>query len=115
MCTVACAVLFLVVKWGYEWPSKFVHYDVWFKDSAVLYEKVEEGYLHDGENIEADLLNEEEDKKLSLARLYLEKEIYVERFFKNFSKFLNLDIEIFLLNQNPLKIFMNFLEGVKLP
>ena len=84
--TVACAVLFLVVKWGYEWPSKFVHYDVWFKESAVLYEKVEEGYLHDGENIEADLLNEEEDKKLSLARLYLEKEIYVERFFKTFSK-----------------------------
>ena len=76
--TVACAVLFLMVKWAYEWPSKFVHYDVWFKNSAVLHQKVEEGYLYDGKKLETELLEEEDDAKLSLARLYLEKEIYVE-------------------------------------
>jgi len=84
--TVACAVLFLVVKWGYEWPSKFVHYDVWFKDSAVLHNKVEEGYHYDGEVHKDELWDEEKDKKFSLARLYLEKEIYVERFFKTYSE-----------------------------
>ena len=84
--TVACAVLFLMVKWAYEWPSKFVHYDVWFKNSAVLHQKVEEGYFYDGKKLETELLEEEDDAKLSLARLYIEKEIYVERFFKTFSK-----------------------------
>ena len=38
--TVGCAVLFLVVKWSYEWPSKFKHYDVWFKDTVVLHAHV---------------------------------------------------------------------------
>ena len=42
--TIACAVLFLFVKWGYEWPSKFKHYDVWLNNPTVLHEKFEEGY-----------------------------------------------------------------------
>ena len=42
--TIACAVLFLCVKWGYEWPSKFKHYDVWLNNPTVLHEKFEEGY-----------------------------------------------------------------------
>ena len=42
--TIACAVLFLVVKWSYEWPQKFKHYDVWMNDTAVLHEKFEKGY-----------------------------------------------------------------------
>ena len=42
--TIACAVLFLCVKWSYEWPSKFAHYDVWLKDPNVLHEKFEKGY-----------------------------------------------------------------------
>ena len=84
--TVACAVLFLIVKWSYEWPSKFVHYDVWFKNPTVLHEKIEEGYGHDGELNKAELWSEEKSKKFSLARLYIEKEIYVERFFKTYSE-----------------------------
>ena len=42
--TIACAVLFLCVKWGYEWPSKFAHYDVWLNDATVLHEKFQKGY-----------------------------------------------------------------------
>ena len=42
--TIACAVLFLFVKWGYEWPSKFKHYDVWLNNATVLHEKFDEGY-----------------------------------------------------------------------
>ena len=42
--TIACAVLFLCVKWGYEWPSKFKHYDVWLNNATVLHEKFDEGY-----------------------------------------------------------------------
>ena len=42
--TIACAVLFLCVKWGYEWPSKFAHYDVWLNDATVLHEKFQTGY-----------------------------------------------------------------------
>ncbi len=42
--TIACAVLFLCVKWGYEWPSKFKHYDVWLNNATVLHEKFEKGY-----------------------------------------------------------------------
>ena len=42
--TVICAIFFLVVKWSYEWPSKFVHYDVWFREPGMLHEKVKEGY-----------------------------------------------------------------------
>ncbi len=29
-CTVAFAATFLIVKWGYEWPAKFTHYDITF-------------------------------------------------------------------------------------
>ena len=42
--TIACAVLFLFVKWGYEWPSKFKHYDVWLNNPTVLHDKFDEGY-----------------------------------------------------------------------
>jgi len=42
--TIACAVLFLFVKWGYEWPSKFKHYDVWLNNATVLHDKFEKGY-----------------------------------------------------------------------
>jgi cytochrome c oxidase subunit 3 len=42
--TIACAVVFLCVKWSYEWPSKFKHYDVWLKDPNVLHDKFENGY-----------------------------------------------------------------------
>ena len=42
--TIACAVLFLVVKWSYEWPQKFKHYDVWLNDAAVLHDSFEKGY-----------------------------------------------------------------------
>ena len=42
--TIACAVLFLCVKWGYEWPSKFKHYDVWLNNATVLHEKFDKGY-----------------------------------------------------------------------
>ena len=45
--TIACAVLFLMVKWSYEWPSKFAHYDVWLNDAKVLHEKFEKGYHED--------------------------------------------------------------------
>ena len=69
--TVACAVLFLIVKWSYEWPSKFVHYDVWFKESAVLHEKVEEGYLNDGETYKDKLLENEKNKAVSYTHLTL--------------------------------------------
>jgi len=37
--TVIFACMFLVVKWGYEWPAKFTHYDVTFVDDAAA-EKV---------------------------------------------------------------------------
>ena len=42
--TIACAVLFLFVKWGYEWPSKFKHYDVWLNNPTVLHDKFDEAY-----------------------------------------------------------------------
>ena len=85
--TVGCAVLFLVVKWSYEWPSKFKHYDVWFKDTAVLHAHVNEGYgkvAGTEENKAA--LRDEENKALGLPRLYAEKKIYVGRYFKTDSK-----------------------------
>ena len=82
--TVGCAILFLIVKWSYEWPTKFKHYDVWFKDSAVLYAKVNEGYTTEaGKNSEN--LRDEFDKEASLAKLHLRNEIYVKRFFKSAS------------------------------
>ena len=42
--TIACAVLFLVVKWSYEWPEKFKHYDVWLNDKTVLNQHFKKGY-----------------------------------------------------------------------
>ena len=70
--TIACAVLFLCVKWGYEWPSKFKHYDVWLNNATVLHEKFDKGYndvpLHGGDVEE-----------------YAEK-IYTARFFKEQSE-----------------------------
>ena len=38
-CTVAFAATFLIVKWGYEWPAKFTHYDITFT-SNLQAEKV---------------------------------------------------------------------------
>lgn len=31
--TILFASAFLIVKWGYEWPAKFTHYDITFKDN----------------------------------------------------------------------------------
>ena len=74
--TIACAVLFLCVKWGYEWPSKFKHYDVWLNNATVLHEKFAKGYhgvaLH-GEHGDAAHGGDVEE--------YVEK-IYTTRFFK---------------------------------
>ena len=54
LATLACAALFLVVKWSYEWPTKFKHHDVWFKDPNVLHAVIEKGYgpeaLHQNHN-----------------------------------------------------------------
>ncbi|MDD9864816.1 MAG: hypothetical protein OXS32_00540, partial [Verrucomicrobiales bacterium] len=83
--TVGCAILFLVVKWSYEWPSKFKHYDVWFKDPAVLHAKVAEGYGEEAEKHQKKI-SDDDHKEAGLAKLYVEKELYVERFFKNHSK-----------------------------
>jgi heme/copper-type cytochrome/quinol oxidase subunit 3 len=69
--TIACAVLFLCVKWGYEWPSKFKHYDVWLNNATVLHEKFDKGY-HD-----VALHGDVEE--------YAEK-IYTTRFFKEQSE-----------------------------
>lgn len=33
--TIAFATMFLVVKWSYEWPAKFTHYDVKFTSDAA--------------------------------------------------------------------------------
>lgn len=33
--TVAFAAIFLIVKWSYEWPAKFTHYDVTFTNQAT--------------------------------------------------------------------------------
>jgi len=75
--TIACAVLFLFVKWGYEWPSKFKHYDVWLNSATVLEEKFNEGYhevASDGEHAHGGDVEK-----------YVEK-IYTTRFFKEESK-----------------------------
>ncbi len=78
--TIACAVLFLCVKWGYEWPSKFKHYDVWLNNATVLHEKFDKGYhdvaLH-GEHGDAAHGGDVEE--------YAEK-IYTARFFKEQSE-----------------------------
>ena len=33
--TILCAAAFVLVKWSYEWPAKFTHYDVTFKDATA--------------------------------------------------------------------------------
>ena len=83
--TVGCAVLFLIVKWSYEWPTKFKHYDVWFKDPAVLHAKVDEGYHEIAEEHKGEL-TKGKDTTSGLAKVYVEKEIYVERYFKTYSE-----------------------------
>ena len=85
--TIACAVLFLCVKWGYEWPSKFKHYDVWLNNATVLHEKFDKGYrdvaLH-GEH--ADDGHEHGDAAHGGdVEEYVEK-IYTTRFFKEQSE-----------------------------
>ena len=79
--TIACAVLFLFVKWGYEWPTKFKHYDVWLNNATVLHEKFDEGYHEVASHGEhADDKHEHGD-----VEKYVEK-IYTTRFFKEESK-----------------------------
>ncbi|MDB4808035.1 cytochrome c oxidase subunit 3 [Verrucomicrobia bacterium] len=73
--TIACAVLFLFVKWGYEWPSKFKHYDVWLNNATVLHEKFDEGYHEVASHGEHGADVEKYVKK-----------IYTTRFFKEESK-----------------------------
>ena len=71
--TIACAVLFLVVKWSYEWPQKFKHYDVWLIDAKVLNQHFEKGY------------NAIASKEGKSVQDYVEG-IYTVRFFKEPSK-----------------------------
>ena len=78
--TIACAVLFLFVKWGYEWPSKFKHYDVWLNNATVLHEKFDEGYHEVASHGEhGDAAHGADVEK------YVKK-IYTTRFFKEESK-----------------------------
>ena len=85
--TIACAVLFLFVKWGYEWPSKFKHYDVWLNNATVLHKEFDKGYhdvaLHgdhaDDEHEHGDAAHGGDVEE------YVEK-IYTTRFFKEESK-----------------------------
>ena len=72
--TIACAVLFLVVKWSYEWPEKFKHYDVWLNDKTVLNQHFEDGY-----NAIASASEE-----VKSVQEHVEG-IYTERFFKEAS------------------------------
>tara|TARA_Y100001934_G_scaffold185049_1_gene218577 strand:- start:2939 stop:4201 length:1263 start_codon:yes stop_codon:yes gene_type:complete len=72
--TIACAVLFLVVKWSYEWPEKFKHYDVWLNDKTVLNQHFENGY-----NAIASASEE-----VKSVQEHVEG-IYTERFFKEAS------------------------------
>ena len=85
--TIACAVLFLFVKWGYEWPSKFKHYDVWLNNPTVLHDKFDEGYdkvASHGEH--ADDEHEHGDAAHGGdVEEYVEK-IYTTRFFKEQSE-----------------------------
>lgn len=78
--TIACAVLFLFVKWGYEWPSKFKHYDVWLNNATVLQEKFDEGYHEVASHGDhGDAAHGADVEK------YVKK-IYTTRFFKEESK-----------------------------
>jgi hypothetical protein len=71
--------LFLFVKWGYEWPSKFKHYDVWLNNATVLHDKFDEGYHMDDEHEDGDAAHGG-DVKESVEK------IYTTRFFKEESK-----------------------------
>ena len=85
--TIACAVLFLFVKWGYEWPSKFKHYDVWLNNATVLHEKFEKGYhevASHGEHADDEHENGDAAHGGDVEK-YVEK-IYTTRFFKERSE-----------------------------
>ena len=83
--TIACAVLFLMVKWSYEWPSKFAHYDVWLNDANVLHEKFEKGYHESALHIEpGGAAHDNTDAHGGDVEKYIE-DIYTTRFFKESS------------------------------
>jgi len=80
--TIACAVLFLFVKWGYEWPSKFKHYDVWLNNATVLHDKFEKGYNAEAKRLASEKkLSDYGDADSSGVEKLIEK-IYTTRFFK---------------------------------
>jgi heme/copper-type cytochrome/quinol oxidase subunit 3 len=80
--TIACAVVFLCVKWSYEWPSKFKHYDVWLNDATVLHEKFEKGYHAEAKRLASEMkLSDYGDAHSSDVEKHVEK-IYTTRFFK---------------------------------
>jgi heme/copper-type cytochrome/quinol oxidase subunit 3 len=84
--TIACAVLFLFVKWGYEWPSKFKHYDVWLNNATVLHDKFEKGYNAEAKRLASEKkLSDYGDADSSGVEKLIEK-IYTTRFFKERSK-----------------------------
>ncbi len=84
--TIACAVLFLCVKWGYEWPSKFAHYDVWLNDATVLHEKFQKGYHETASHGEdGDDAHGHGDAHGGDVEEHIEG-IYTTRFFKERSK-----------------------------
>ena len=82
--TIACAVLFLVVKWSYEWPTKFKHYDIWLSSTVELHKKLEQGYHLVAEKHARESHQEGEDAGShgGLAKHYVEEEIFTKRFFK---------------------------------
>ena len=64
--TIVFAFMFLIVKWGYEWPAKFTHYDVTFinntaaeKVFANVFEK--DSYDDDCKKIHRKIWNERYD------------------------------------------------------
>ena len=84
--TIACAVLFLCVKWSYEWPSKFKHYDVWLNSTVVLHEKMEKGYHETASHGEqGDDAHGHGDAHGGDVEKYVEG-IYTGRFFKESSE-----------------------------
>jgi len=84
--TIACAVLFLMVKWSYEWPSKFKHYDVWLNSTVVLHEKMEKGYHETASHGEdGDDAHGHGDAHGGDVEEHIEG-IYTTRFFKERSK-----------------------------
>jgi len=84
--TIACAVVFLCVKWSYEWPSKFKHYDVWLNSATVLHEKFEKGYHETASHSEdGDDEHGHGDAAGGDVEKYVEG-IYTTRFFKESSE-----------------------------